>query len=545
MPASTSASESRIAITDYVALVAIAVGALAAVLVVTPYRSFDLDRFLAPKEVALHITATIAALCTLRRITTLRISLPDAALIVWIALSALSAVFATNHWVALRAFGVTASSAVLYWSARRISDAGLARALVASLAFAVVIGALTALAQAYGIRFDFATLSRAPGGTFGNRNFMAHLAAAGIPLLLYCGASARTERGATLGTAGVLICSAALMLSRTRAAWLALMLWGALAVVVLFFGPTVFDSKTQRKRASMMVAAAVVGGVLALILPNALDWKSDNPYLDSVKGVVNYREGSGAGRLKQYTNSARMALHHPLLGVGAGNWPVVYPSFAPADDPSLSGETGMTSNPWPSSDWVAALSERGLLAVVALIVFACTLAYNAARLRYDPYVTPEARLAVFAGISVLGVAMIEGGLDAVLLLPANAVVVWSIAGALLPHGKAVRIYELAMPYRIALFIVSVAVPAHAAWSSNNRVNAMQLYSLGRISSIEQASDLDPGAYRIRMRAAELYLLKGQCANARKHAVVAHDLFPFAPAPKRMLAQCPAAAKRRA
>ena len=53
-----------------------------------------------------------------------------------------------------------------------------------------------------------------------------------------------------------------------------------------------------------------------------------------------------------------MAAAHPLLGVGTGNWSVRYPRYAPASDPSMT-DVGLTANPWPSSDWVAVLSERG------------------------------------------------------------------------------------------------------------------------------------------------------------------------------------------
>ena len=58
-----------------------------------------------------------------------------------------------------------------------------------------------------------------------------------------------------------------------------------------------------------------------------------------------------------------MAVAHPVLGVGPGNWAVEYPKFASRNDPSLN-DAGMTSNPWPSSDWVAFVAERGFAAVV-------------------------------------------------------------------------------------------------------------------------------------------------------------------------------------
>src|SRR6266849_3706742 len=84
---------------DLFALRVVQIGAIAAVLIVLPNPSFDLDRFLIPKELVLHITAVI-----------------------------------------------------------------------------------TSLLQAYGVRIDFFATNRVPGGTLGNRNFIAHVAAFGLPI---------------------------------------------------------------------------------------------------------------------------------------------------------------------------------------------------------------------------------------------------------------------------------------------------------------------------------------------------------------------------
>src|SRR4029077_801619 len=106
-----------------------------------------------------------------------------------------------------------------------------------------------------------------------------------------------------------------------------------------------------------------------------LRWRSDNPYLDSVRGVANYEKGSGRGRLVQYGSSLRMAAHHPIFGVGPGNWRVVYPAFVSAGDPSLDpSQGGMTYNPWPSSDWIAFISERGLISAILLALALLTIA---------------------------------------------------------------------------------------------------------------------------------------------------------------------------
>ena len=104
----------------------------------------------------------------------------------------LSALFAENWWLATRALAITASGLTVFWVARALAAAGYERALITGLAAAIVIGAMTALLQAYGIEPEYMSLSRAPGGTFGNRNFMAHLSAIGTPIILLC-----ADRGAT------------------------------------------------------------------------------------------------------------------------------------------------------------------------------------------------------------------------------------------------------------------------------------------------------------------------------------------------------------
>src|ERR1019366_6612882 len=149
----------------FAALAALGAGALATVLAVLPFRAFDLDRFFAPKELAFHVSALIAGVVLLAGAKRFTIARADQLLAAWLGLSAVSALFATNHALAFRALAITVSGAVVFWSARRIAATGLADALTIVLAVAVVAGPLTALAQAYGVKMEFAALNRAPGGT--------------------------------------------------------------------------------------------------------------------------------------------------------------------------------------------------------------------------------------------------------------------------------------------------------------------------------------------------------------------------------------------
>ena len=65
-----------------------------------------------------------------------------------------------------------------------------------------------------------------------------------------------------LWSAALLICTGALVLSRTRASWLALMAWGAAAFVLLIRGPSIFDvpGAEPRPRAGLTAVIPVVVG---------------------------------------------------------------------------------------------------------------------------------------------------------------------------------------------------------------------------------------------------------------------------------------------
>src|SRR3954471_11026527 len=159
-------------------------GAIAVVLVVTTLHIFELDRFFVPKELVLHLTAALAGLSVIRALWRMEVTRVDLFLAGYLVLGALSALMATNRWLAMRALAVSASSIILFWAARALRDAGLARPLLHALALAVVVAAATSLLQTYGLDIDFFSENRAPGGTLGNRNFIAHVAAFGFPLLL-------------------------------------------------------------------------------------------------------------------------------------------------------------------------------------------------------------------------------------------------------------------------------------------------------------------------------------------------------------------------
>jgi hypothetical protein len=211
---------------------------------------------------------------------------------------------------------------------------------------------------------------------------------------------------------------------------------------------------------------------------------------------------------------------------------VHYPRYAAQNDPSLDRDDGMTANPWPSSDWAAIVAEHGIPASVCLVLAIIGLAVGAlfalARAR-----SAEDLLRPIVLIATLAATLVVGAFDAVLLLPAPALIAWGLFGALAPPAKVRHDIELAGSRRGWLVIGMFAVGALASLHSAAQLAAMSIYDPdGRPTTMARAARLDPGSYRIQIRLAEVHAHRGRCNSVRQYAGHAHDLFPNAPEPKR-------------
>ncbi|MBW3629167.1 MAG: O-antigen ligase family protein [Gemmatimonadetes bacterium] len=460
-------------------LLALQVGAVAVVLASVTDKAFELDRFFVPKELALHLTALVAGVLAVGAFRRAGLTRVDLLLVGHLLLGAASAYFAEDRALAARGLAISVSAVAVFWAARGLSEVGLARPLVGALALAVVLGAVTALLQVYGVTTDFFSVNRAPGGTLGNRNFVAHMGAFGVPMVLLVALTARHVAGYLLSAVGMTIVVATLVLTRSRAGWLA---FGA--AMLVFIATMLLSGSVRRHRRTWGRLAGILlligaGVAAAVVLPNSLRWRGENPYLSSAIGIVNYQEGSGRGRLVQYRQSMRMALDHPLLGVGPGNWSVEYPDYAAPGDPSLSrSRPGATSNPWPSSDWVAAIAERGFPAVILLAAALIGIALSAYR-RLLAVPDEEEALAAGALCATLLATVVAGLFDAVLLLALPTLLVWGTLGALRSPQEA-PVSPTRAKLSMALLIVLATSAGVGAAQSVRQLSRMEILAGARL-----------------------------------------------------------------
>jgi hypothetical protein len=195
-----------------------------------------------------------------------------------------------------------------------------------------------------------------------------------------------------------------------------------------------------------------------------------------------------------------MSLRHPLLGVGPGNWAVVYPKVRVAGDPS-SGSDGMTANPWPSSDWMTFSRSAGPVAFVLLALAMIALLVEAVRaLRMEG--DPEHALASWALLGTVSVLLVVSTFDAVLLLPAPAAHRVGPSRALSPPARDAN--------DVALSDVRAGVGDAAGddpWrpldrTQHDAARAMSVYESSTRAAGSSAPRSSIRSYRIHLRLAE-------------------------------------------
>jgi hypothetical protein len=501
-------------------------GLVAAVVVALPIAPTDLDRHQLPKETVVHLATWLAVLLAkplpsreLR--PALRWSL---ALLLIVAIA--SAAVASNGWLAFRSTALMITAAAAFVTAAHVSALGAGDIILGWCAAAGVIGAGTGLAQAYGLDSPLFATTRLPGGTFGNRNFMAHFAALTLPLLLMAVMGSKRRLLAVIPAIGSAVLIAAIVLSRSRAAWI-----GA-GIGTATFGMAFILARRRNAipdpggRPALASIAAIAAIACAIVIPNRLAWKSGSPYSDTLIGIANHDEGSGRGRILQYRNTVRLAMEHPILGVGPGNWSIRYADVAPSSDPSWVYGDVVPLNPWPSSDWMALLSELGPIAVVLALLFGAALGWRALR------AARSSGDRIFAGgalLALLLTTLVTGSFDAVLLLPAPLLLVAISSAALLRRAEeasasAEQPTAIAPPRWILILPLVLGI---CTLRSVQQTVAYVVAGSGRsLNRLSWAARIDPGSYPLRIALAQ----RLPCSEARTSIVAAVELAPTWPAP---------------
>lgn len=159
------------------------------------------------------------------------------------------------------------------------------------------------------------------GSTIGWRNSLSVFLAQAVPLLLVLAPRGRGGRSLAR-TAGLAVLLSALLwvviASRTRSAW-----W---MVAITLAGVATSAARLRehalRRSLAVLAGSLVAGAALLALAPNALEWRTRSPYLESLATMASPRHSNG--RVELWRVGAAMIADAPLLGVGTGSYPVLW-----------------------------------------------------------------------------------------------------------------------------------------------------------------------------------------------------------------------------
>lgn len=257
-----------------------------------------------------------------------------------------------------------------------IADRILKWTCLSALAYAS-IGVL----EFWGFDLGFIPSNGRPSSTFAYRNFAATFIAAVLPLTLVYLIRCRRQSDLFLASAAALLLGLFLIYTRSRGAWLAsafaLTLGGLLAYRVRH--AIIPVDASVRGRGWRVPAIALL--LLVILSPwspqitsaqsRAID-EGKTELLDAMSSLTT--SGAGRGRLTLWSGTLAMTGHHPVTGVGLGNWKLAYPGY---DNGEMIHVGSAPERPHNDFLWI--LSETGvpgLLAFLGLLAVAVWAAFS-------------------------------------------------------------------------------------------------------------------------------------------------------------------------
>lgn len=236
------------------------------------------------------------------------------------------------------------------------------RELESALVLAVAVVAAFALAELLGVTWSW-TRERRPGGTFGNRNFLAGWLVIALPFVV-----ARSLRGSR--RASWVLALAALVVTSTRCRSAYLGAAGGLLIALAFARR---PAHRPARRELAWTAGAALVGILGALLP----WPGISFRVSvgaAAARLLDHEGASGLGRLGQHRigwAALTSAWHRIPTGFGAGSWEAVSARWKPILGGVTPGVLGATT---PSSDALRVLVEAGIVGAAALaLAIVCTV----------------------------------------------------------------------------------------------------------------------------------------------------------------------------
>ena len=495
-----------------------------------PGPSFRLEQFDLPKDVTLGILGVVCALGVATRGPVpweSAMDAPIAACICWGGV--LTLLVATNADTAWRTIGTFAAALSVFLLARRVGAEPQSEMLFRAISVEVAGVAAIVLLETYGGIPFISEQGRGPGGTLGNRNLAARIFCLSLPLLwrqMVLELAPATRR-VIMGM--VMLTISAIVISRSRGPWIissVLVISLPLASRLLSSSGSVERVRTAAKQWS---AAIIIGGLLAVLLPNRMGWTATD-FESSASRTLDYQTGTGRGRVIQAQTAWRMIRTSPLVGFGPGNWSIMYAAFAPEDDPSVKIGAFYPAPRVPRNEVLSFVSEFGIpglvLGVVSLIALFARLV---PMLRRADIIVQHSGL---MGLAIGGAAALLGLFDSIIRVAPTVGLLALMLGLVVGQNRARSIR--ARKGRVSSDFTRRGLVIGYAWASLIFARgALQdlaafriLTSAKTIRDLYRAVTIAPNNVEARMVLAYVLVGANRCDLARSHLEQAARLQPF-------------------
>ena len=202
--------------------------------------------------------------------------------------------------------------------------------------------------------------------TFGVRNYFGQYLCFTVPASIISIFILKSNKGKLLMLICCLLTIGGLILNRNRSTWLGIFI--TLIVFILLNRHTIlihFQAIISSKRS----LGILLGSVILVIYFTTLS--VDNHWVGNKKtvwiSIVDLFTHPQTIRLKMYDSSFKIIKDNPIIGVGLGNWKVLYPKYA--DNTNYTDQSFTRINQRPHNDFLWVLSELGVLGMIFIIGF--------------------------------------------------------------------------------------------------------------------------------------------------------------------------------
>lgn len=258
----------------------------------------------------------------------------------FVAWSALSAVWAVNPFETVH-YGIYLFSCLLLAFLVQetfISSDQVKRFVAACLSGGTLVAVIGIIQHLTG--FDGIPQDARPASTLGNKNFASHFMLLMLPLALSLWRLSKTRWGKSASVFGGAVMFLYLLLTTARAAWLGLCGGGLIVAAMFLLLKGISPIRAviiERKRlaAALLGVACLVFCFVAFVkIPVVEKFRTEVDLVNTVKSIRDMDDPGIQSRLNIWRNSWKMIKDHPVGGVGAENFKIMYPLYSHAVAPT-------------------------------------------------------------------------------------------------------------------------------------------------------------------------------------------------------------------